>query len=458
VILKEVYLLSVKVEVKKVRYIVNIFLLSLFILACSDDQIIQLPSNNVSKETEWVKTFGGSKNEQAKSIVKTDDGGYAVLGFTQSNDGDVSDKPGVSFDYWLMKFGANDELQWDKTYGGTLDDKGTKLIQTQDGGYVIVGYSQSNDEDATQNAGSHDFWMVKLNSSGTVLWEKSLGYVGLDKALSVIQVSDGGYVVTGIIDVTASGGAGNSKAVMHAGGDFWAVKLNANGDTLWTKYFGGGLSEIPNDLIETQDNGFILVGTSDSADVDISNNKGGYDFWLVKIDANGVLVWEKSFGGSEIDEAYAITATEDGNYVVVGDTRSVNVDVSQNSGSADLWLIKITPSGNLIWEKTFGGISFDAGRSVAKTEDNGFLIAGSSRSVEGNLTVNNGQNDAWVMKVSSSGVLEWQKTVGGSQIDFAYGAVELNDKKVVLVGESSSSDFDIIENKGFTDLLIAKIK
>jgi len=452
------YLLFVRAQINAMKIIIQICVVSILLFSCSNDETNQLPNNNVSKETEWVKTFGGSKNEQAKSIVKTQDGGYAVLGFTQSNDGDVSDKIGVSFDYWLMKFGANDELQWNKTYGGTLDDKGAKLIQTQDGGYAIVGYSQSNDEDATQNAGSHDFWVVKLNNSGTVLWEKSLGYVGLDKALSIIQTSDNGYLVTGIIDVTASGGAGNSKSVMHAGGDFWAVKLNANGDTLWTKYFGGGLSEIPNDLIETQDNGFILVGTSDSADVDISNNKGGYDFWLVKIDANGVLVWEKSFGGSEIDEAYGITATEDGNYVVVGDTRSTDVDVSQNSGSADLWLIKITPNGELIWEKTFGGISFDAGRSIAKTEDNGFLISGSSRSVEGNLTVNNGQNDAWVMKVNNSGALEWQKTVGGSQIDFAYGAVELNDKKVILVGESSSNDFDILENKGFTDLLIAKIK
>jgi len=428
-----------------------LFLLCVIILSCSEDE-----STTTFKQIEWVKTFGGSKNEQANSIIKTQDDGYVVLGFTQSNNGDITDKSNESFDYLVMKFGADDVLDWSKTYGGTNDDRGNEIIQTQDGGYVIVGESKSSDEDVTVNAGAYDFWIVKLNSSGDVLWEKAIGYVGSDKANAVVQTGDNGYLITGILDVTASGGLG--KEALHAGGDYWAIKLDANGNTQWTKYYGGGLSEIPNDVIETEDNGFILVGTSDSADVDISNNKGTYDFWLVKINATGTIVWEKSYGGSQIDEAYAISKTNDGNYVVVGDTRSVDVDVSQNSGSADLWLIKITPEGVMMWQKTYGGLSFDAGRSVTKTEDNGFLISGSSRSVDGNLTANNGQNDAWVMKVNSSGGLLWQKTIGGSLIDFGYGAIELSDKKVILVGESSSSDFDVLENKGFTDVLIAKIK
>jgi len=440
------------------KYIAQIFLLSLLLFSCSDDETNQLPNSNVSKETEWVKTFGGSKNEQAKSIVKTLDGGYAILGFTQSNDGDISDKPGVSFDYWVMKFSASDVLEWSKTYGGSLDDRGNQIIQTQDGGFLVVGESKSSDEDATLNAGSNDFWIVKLSSSGTIVWEKSLGYVGQDKANAVIQTSDNGYLITGVIDITASGGAGNSRAVMHAGGDYWAIKLSENGTTQWTKYFGGGSSEIPYDLIETPDNGFLLVGTSDSADVDIANNIGTYDFWVVKIDAIGTLVWEKSYGGSEIDEAFGVTKANDGNFVIVGNTRSTDNNVTVNNGNADLWLIKITPEGILLWEKSIGGLSFDIGRSIVKTQDNGFLITGNSRSVNGSLTANNGQNDAWAIKVNANGSLEWQKTIGGSSDDFGLGAIELNDKKVILVGYSSSSDFDIGENKGLTDVLIVKIK
>jgi len=436
---------------------IQIFLVSLLIFSCSEDE--NLPIVNISNgEVEWSKTYGGSKNELANSVVKTQDGGYAILGYTQSNDGDITDKPNEDFDYWVMKFNSNDELEWNKTYGGSLDDRGRKIIQTQDGGYTIVGYSQSNDEDATQNAGSYDFWVVKMTNTGVVSWEKSFGYTGSDRGYSIIQTSDNGYLLSGVLDVTASGGAGNSRAIAHAGGDYWAIKLDVTGNTQWTKYFGGSLNDTLSDTIQTLDGGYLLVGSSDSTDVDITNNKGTYDFWVVKINALGTLVWEKTFGGSEIDEARAVVASNDGNYLIVGDTRSADVDVSQNSGSADLWLIKITTTGDLIWEKTYGGSSFDVGRAIVKTQDNGFLITGSSRSQDGDLNENNGQNDAWVLKINDSGGVDWQQTIGGSNIDFSYGVAELNDKKIVLVGESSSSDFDIIENKGFTDLLIAKIK
>lgn len=439
------------------RRIAQIFLASILVFSCSEDESLPIV-DTFSGEIEWSKTFGGSKNELANSVVKTQDGGYAILGYTQSNDGDITDKPNEDFDYWVMKFNSNDELEWNKTYGGSLDDRGSKIIQTQDGGYAIVGYSQSSDFDAAQNAGSYDFWMVKLTNSGVISWEKSFGYTGSDKAYNIIQTLDNGYLLSGVIDVTASGGAGNSKAILHAGGDYWAIKLDVSGNTQWTKYFGGSLNDTLSDAIQTTDGGFILVGSSDSADVDITNNKGTYDFWIVKINALGALVWEKNFGGAEIDEAKGIVSADDGNYVIVGDTRSSDVDVFQNSGSADLWLIKITPDGDLIWEKTFGGSSFDVGRAIVKTQDSGFLIAGSSRSQDGDLSENHGQNDAWVLKVNESGNIEWQQTLGGSNIDFSYSVTELNNKKVVLVGESSSSDFDILENKGFTDLLIAKIK
>jgi len=437
--------------------LIQVFLVSILVFSCSEDESVPT-INNFQGTVESLKTFGGTKNELANSVVKTVDGGYVVLGYTQSNDGDITDKPNDDFDYWVMKFNSNDELEWNKTYGGTLDDRGNKIIQTHDGGYAIVGNSQSSDNDATQNAGSYDFWIVKLTSSGVVSWEKSIGYTGSDKGFSVIQTADNGYLLSGVLDVTASGGAGNSKATLHAGGDYWAIKLNSVGETQWTKYFGGSLNDTLFDAIQTPEGSFVLVGSSDSEDVDISNNKGTYDFWIVKIDATGLLVWERNFGGSEIDEARGVVLTDDGNYLIVGDTRSVDADVSQNSGAADLWLIKITPNGELLWEKTFGGSSFDVGRAITKTQDNKFLIAGSSRSQDGDLSMNNGQNDAWVLKINNLGVIEWQKTIGGSNIDFAYGVAELNDRKVVLVGESNSSDFDVIENKGFTDLLITKIK
>lgn len=415
---------------------------------------------STSKNIEFLKTLGGTKNESAQSITKTQDGGYAILGFVQSNDGDVENKTNDSFDYWVLKFDSSNNLQWQKTYGGSDDDRGSNLIQTTDGGYAVLGYSKSSNGDILENNGFEDFWISKLNASGNITWEKSFGFSGADNGISLIQTNDGGYLLSGVLDVSASGGQGNSKSSStkrHAGGDYWVIKLNAIGEKQWSKFFGGSFTDTPYGAIQTQDNSYIIVGSSDSNDFNISSNIGSYDFWILKLSENGTLIWEKSFGGSEIDEARGIVASSDGNYVVVGDTRSNDFDVSKNNGAADLWVIKISPDGNLIWEKSFGGSSFDVGRSIKNTQDDGFVISGSSRSADGDVSKNQGQNDAWVLKINANGNLEWQKTIGGTEIDFAYDAVELNDETIIAVGESSSHNLDIPENKGFSDLLILKL-
>lgn len=441
-------------------YIVFLTVLNFLIIqSCSkndDGNTKQIDSKNL----EFIKTIGGSKNESAQSITKTQDGGYATLGYTQSNDGDILNKANESFDYFVLKFDSSDNLQWQKTYGGTDDDRGFDIIQTSDNGYAILGSSKSNDGDVSENNGFEDFWLSKIDASGNITWEKSFGFSGADNGFSIIQTNDGGYLLTGVLDVSASGGQGNSKSLTakrHAGGDYWVIKLNALGEKEWSKFFGGTFTDTAYDAIQVENNSYIIIGSSDSNDVDISGNKGAYDFWILKISEDGTLIWEKSFGGSEIDEARAVTLASDGNYVIVGDTRSNDFDVSNNKGAADLWVIKISTDGELIWEKSFGGSSFDVGRSIEKTQDNGYIITGSSRSADGDVTANQGQNDAWILKIDANANLQWQKTVGGSNIDFVYDGVELNDGSIIAVGESSSNDFDITENKGFTDLLILKL-
>ena len=414
-------------------------------------------------EIDFTKTLGGTKNESAKAVVKTSDGGYAILGYAQSMDGDIAYKSNESFDYWLLKYDQNDMLQWQKTYGGSDDDRGNDIIQTLDGGYAIIGFTTSNDGDVSENNGAHDFWVSKLDAYGNIIWNKSFGFLGADIGTSIIQSSDGGYLLTGVLDVSASNGEGNSKitksssSTLHAGGDYWAIKINATGEKQWSRYYGGTFTDAPHDAIQTEDNGYVLVGSSDSADVDTKDNNRTYDFWVVKISETGILLWEKSFGGTQTDEARAISRSNDGNYIIVGDTRSNDNDVSFNNGAADLWVIKISPMGDLIWEKTYGGNSFDVARSISKTQNGDFIISGSSRSVNGDLTINNGQNDAWIIRINGDGELKWQKSIGGSEIDFAYDAVELNNNSIIIVGDSSSSNFDITANNGFTDLLIFKI-
>ncbi|PHR73726.1 MAG: hypothetical protein COA67_02685 [Lutibacter sp.] len=408
-------------------------------------------------EIKSIKTFGGSKNETANDIISTVDGGYAVLGYTQSNDIDITDKINESYDYWLLKFDEENQLLWSKTYGGTADERGQSIIQTTDNGYLISGFSKSNDEDVSINFGSNDYWVAKLDATGTIIWEKSFGFSGTDQAFSSIQTLDGGYLITGTLDVTASNQQGNDKNSKHAGGDYWAIKLDVNGTKQWRRFFGGSNTDTANDVIQTSDNGFIMVGLSDSSDIDISNAKGAYDFWIVKIDSEGTLVWEKSYGGEETDQAYGITKTSDGNFIVTGDTRSSNLDIETNYGSADIWAIKINPLGDIIWKKNFGGASFDTSKDIIPSQNGGFYITGNSRSADNDLTSNKGNNDVWIIKIDESGNLKWQKSIGGTEIDLSFGIAELSNNSIVVVGESWSSDNDITENKGFSDLLIINI-
>ena len=211
-----------------------------------------------------------------------------------------------------------------KVYGGSDDDRGEDLITTNDGGYAILGSSKSNDGDVSNNSGSNDFWVAKLDASGTIIWEKSFGYVGADSAFSIIQTQDNGFLLSGVLDVSASDGAGNNRMNMerHAGGDYWVIKIDAMGELQWSRYFGGTFTDTAYDSVQTQDGNFPIRMGSDSDDVDINNNKGTYDFWVVKLNNTGTLLWEKSFGGTEIDEARAITTTADGNFFVAGDSRS----------------------------------------------------------------------------------------------------------------------------------------
>ena len=435
----------------------------LFITACSSDDNPTSPSttdpdNSFQGEVDWIKTFGGSGEDDALSVVESEDGSYVVFGYTQSIDGDITDKTATDSDYWVVKISNEGTILWSKTYGGTGDDRGQKIIKTNDGGYALVGYSRSNDGDVSTNEGLQDYWIVKINALGEIQWEKSFGFPGLDRAFSIIQTEDNGYFITGFLDVTASNGEGNDDFQKHGVGEFWGIKLNAAGDKEWRRYFGGTDNDRSYDAIQTEDNGFLMIGSSESNDFDITNSNGSYDFWVVKVNAEGTKVWEKSYGGSEIDVGYAIATTGNGRYIIIGDSRSDDGDISEAKGNADLWMIQIDGNGNLIWEKSLGGTEFDTGRGIQKTQNGGFIITGNSRSNNGDLNENNGQSDIWNILINSNGDVTWKTTVGGSLSEFGVGCMETQDKKIIIAGSSESNDIDIPNNRGGKDIIIIKYK
>ncbi|MFD2587927.1 hypothetical protein ACFSQJ_13360 [Croceitalea marina] len=430
------------------------------VFACSDDDNNSENIEAVNQST-WIKNFGGSGDDSPRSILQTKDGGFVVFGFTNSTDGDLSAKTLNVNDYWLLKLDAEGNLQWQKTYGGSKDDRGQKVIQTADGGYAITGYAMSDDGDASNNEGFHDNWVLRLDALGEILWEKSFGFSGHDHSYDIIETPDGGLFFSGFLDVTSSNGEGstnkNSGLTRHGVGEFWGTKLDADGTIVWRRFFGGTNNDRSFGVINALDGGFILSGASESDDFDISDPKGSYDFWVVKVDKNGSLEWERSFGGTGIEQSRDISKTADGNYVIVGNTFSNDTQVTENNGSSDVWLIKISFAGELIWQHSYGGSGFDSADSVNLAVNGGFIISGNSKSADKDVSVNQGENDFWILTTDAQGNLLNEVSMGGTDLDFAYDAIEANDGSIFVVGETASGDFPEIKHKGGVDLVVAKI-
>ncbi len=404
-------------------------------------------------------TLGGSSNESLNAIAKTNDGGFIACGSVQSTDASELQTPNGESDYLIVKYDANFNLTWTKTYGGSSTELAQSIVQTADGGYVVSGFTKSDDFDVSENNGQKDHWILKLTSSGDIQWKKSYGFTGQDESFSIIQTQDGGFFTCGYLDVTASGGLGNddaSKNSNHGIGDYWGLKLDANGDFEWRRYFGGSNNDKATSVLETSNGDFILTGSAESDDFDVTNSNGSYDIWVIRISNTGELLWESAFGGSQIEDSFKVIATNDGNYFVIGTTISSDGNISNHFGGKDIWLLKISPEGNLIWEKSYGGNQLDSASSIIALQDGNYMISGHTRSDD--VFEIKGQNDVLLIKINNDGSVLNSYTYGGSNIDVAYDLIETNQNSVIIVGFTQSDDFDITEFNGFTDALIMEIK
>jgi len=440
-------------------------IMGLMVVGCkSDDEtpIITDPPAEFNGTLAWVETFGGSGIDQATAVVTTEDGAYMVVGSTYSNDGHFAGlKSTTDADYFLMRVRPDGGVDWTKVYGGDDDELATGITKTSDGGYVLVGYSRSDNCFTGSNGGFHDYYILKVDTQGNEIWCQNFGYPGSDQAQNIIETREGDLMVTGFFDVSASGGQGNddreNAGTLHGVGEYWGIKLDADGQFFWKRYFGGSNNDRSYNVMQTNDGGFVLIGSSESDDFDITDSKGSYDYWAVKLSAEGDLEWTRSFGGSEIDIAYDIATTLDGNFLIVGDARSNDQDVSTNYGNADIWLVEIDPQGNLIWEKSLGGSMFDSAKDLLPMNDNLYCVTGSSRSNDVDVTTNNGENDAWTVVVDAQGTIIFEMAIGGSSLDFSEGAAQGVDGALLIVGNTESSDGDVIQNLGYKDILIYKI-
>lgn len=320
-------------------------------------------------------------------------------------------------------------IEWQRASGGTSDDYPTKVQQTTDGGYIMGGITFSSDGDVTGSHGLFEFWIVKLNNNGTLAWQKTLGGSGSDLCYGIQQTTDGGYIAVGWSNSNDGDVGGN-----HGNYDYWVVKLDNSGSIQWEKNLGGTSLDQALDVSQTSDGGYIVVGNSHSNNGDVGGNNGNSDFWVVKLDSTGTIVWEKNYGGSDSEMARSVQQTPDGGYIVAGYTTSNDIDVSGNHGAEDFWVIKLSASGVLQWQKTLGGSGEDQAFNVGQTSDGKYLVTGYSNSTDGDITSNHGMKDFWVVKLDTNGSILWQKTYGGSNEDWGYGAISTSYGANVIVG------------------------
>ena len=353
----------------------------------------------------WDKTYGGENIEELRRVISAPDGGYLLAGFSYSGlSGDKSEHSRGGFDYWVVKIDNLGNKVWDKTFGGGGFDVLFEATSSPDGGYLLGGFSDSNTSgDKSDNGkGDRDYWVVRIDSQGNKVWDKTFGGVGGDELHSTIATPDGGWLLAGASGSNISvDKSENSKGST----DYWIIKIDKAGNKVWDKTIGGDGTESLANAILTPDGGYLLSGSSTSnASGDKSEDgRGNWDSWVVKLDGTGNKIWDKTFGGEETDGITKAMATPDGGFLLAGGSNSnASGDKSEDGmGNWDFWIVKIDAAGNKLWDKTIGGSDADELSTVTRIADGSYLLAGSSNSnADGDKSENRkGESDYWIVSL-----------------------------------------------------------
>ncbi|PSR53946.1 hypothetical protein AHMF7605_10665 [Adhaeribacter arboris] len=388
--------------------------------------------------------FGGADPDNFTHLIKTGDNGYLLGGYSKSGDnGDKSQPSQGGFDYWVIKTDAAGKETWNKRFGGTADDYLNCLLQTPDGGYLLGGSSESGvgADKSGVSRGNRDFWVVKIGPTGEKEWDRTFGGSGFEDLRQLRQLPSGNFVLAGY----SISPAGDDKTENSRGGfDYWVVFLNSNGNKIADYRYGGNAHDYLEDVLLIPDGSLLLGGTSVSGENSDKTQPsyGNSDYWVVKINAAGQVLWDKSFGSSEEDNLYAVAAAGN-NYVLAGSSNSnAGGNKSENSrGGKDFWVVKIDGNGQKIWDKTYGGNQSEELRSLAIRQDGSLVFGGTSYSdANGEKTqVSQGSGDYWIVQANSAGIPQWDKRFGGSAADELRTLWAENDGSYLLGGRSNSS-------------------
>ncbi|HSD14744.1 MAG TPA: T9SS type A sorting domain-containing protein [Flavobacterium sp.] len=374
----------------------------------------------------FEKFLGGSLEDNFYSVQQTTDGGYICTGQYFSNDGDLNNiacNTNESAKTWIVKLNHAGSLQWQHCLSTQMFYP--QIQKTNDGGYIVAGGGGGG---LPGNHGAGDFHIVKLDYVGNIQWQKLFGSSEGEAVYSIQQTKDGGYILAGETEGNNGDVTGNHGAL-----DIWIVKLSDSGHVEWKKCLGGSAYERANSIEQTTDGGYIIAGVTDSNDGDVNENHGAIDAWIIKLNKKGNIQWQKCYGGSASDEAYSIQQIN-GGYIFSGASVSNDGDVNGNHGNGDMWIVKLNQRGHIQWQKCLGSSRWENAVIIRQTADAGYLVAGNSWDY-----ITYMPSDVWLVKLSKSGMVQFQETYGTPNgDDWMYSMEVTTEGDCVFAGRSDS--------------------
>jgi hypothetical protein len=425
----------------------------------------------------WDKTYGGTDSETPYKVIHTSNHQVFIGGISYSGIGadKTDDRKGVNgfIDFWVVKMDSLGNKLWAKTYGGRYTDMFRTAIETSDGGFLLGGYSESDisgDKTQTGNGGK-DYWVIKIDKDGNKQWDATFGGTRDEDLNALLETPNGDFLLGGNSESRNTGD--KTEDTRDPNGlrtDFWVVRISSTGTKIWDKTYGSDSHDQLKEIVPAHNGGYLLVGTTYSnAGGEKSEylrgnyNLGAADYWAVRIRENGAKIWDKSYGGSDLEDVKAAIKTSKG-YLLAGGSRSpLSFEKTDTCrGSFDSWLVHVDTLGGVIWDKTLGGDGEESVEDVVEQADGSFIFAASSGSGRTGDKTEDKMSwfDYWVVKLKANGTKVWDGTYGGDQGDYCFGMTLANDNGILVTGQSNSS---ISGNKsqatkGSTDFWTIKLR
>lgn len=419
--------------------------------------------SQIDMEMLWQECHGGSNFDYASDIIQTENG-YLIYGETRSIDGEISNNHGER-DIWIVSIDSIGNIMWESCYGGSNDEFPNNIIKTDNSNYYFGAATASDDGNVQSgNHGGYDRWIVKINEEGEIIWEKCFGGSRTEYGGNLKLLSNGN-----ILSYAATFSNDGDVPVNYGFLDVWLMIITPDGEILQSEVYGNIGQNNVFDIVETRDGGFFMASKAQEAEGMVQGDFHGWtDVWVVKLDSNLNILWQKLYGGSQLDYGFRGVLELNDGYLFLAKTNSNDFDVTGFHGvsgqdETDIWAVRIDTIGNIIWQKCFGGYDWESSGTLHQTEDGGFVIFGETQSNNGDVSGNNswqGNSDIWMVKINAEGELQWQECYGGYGNErLSKGVIHKSDHNWIVAGRASNISYDVDCNlHGYEDYWIFEIK